>query len=178
MPRALPSPADAARILAERRTKPLRRGPPPAARALSPLVKSLEQRFGQGPHALYARWPEIVGERLARVTEPVRLIRSRAGGATLELRVAGPVAALVMHQAEDILARANLVLGTKSGAAKLKIVQGPVRSAVPNSAQPSRRGRPPLDAAAEADLAASLEGADERLKAALMRLGREAIRGR
>jgi hypothetical protein len=49
---------------------------------------------------LQARWREIVGETLARRTEPVRVIKSRTGeGGTLELRVDGPVASLIQHQA-------------------------------------------------------------------------------
>lgn len=175
MQRPLPSTADALRILGERRTQPMRRPPPPAGRALTKYVKQIEDRFGQGPHALHARWPEIVGERLARVSEPVRLVRARAGGATLEVRVAGPVAALVLHQSEDILARVNLLLGAKTAATKLRIVQGPVQSPAAKAPAPAlgrHRGSPPLDAAVERQLAASVEGADERLKASLLKLGR------
>lgn len=176
MKRALPSPAEALRILGERRTRPLRMAPPPAGRGLSRALKPLEERFAQGPQALHLRWPDIVGERLAKVSEPVRLVKSRSGPSTLEVRVAGPVAALVIHQSEEILARANLLLGSKAAAGRLKIVQGPVR-AIADRATPGRpAARPPLDAAVEAELAASLEGADDRLKAALTRLGREVLR--
>ena len=181
MRHTLPSSAEALRILAERRTKAVRRAAPPAGRALSRYLKDLETRFGQGPQALHARWPEIVGERLARVSEPVRLVKSRprlgqAGGATLELRVAGPVAALVLHQSEDILAKVNLLLGAKASATRLRIVQGPVRVAAAPPSVPHRRSDPPLDAHAERELIRSVEGADERLQASLLKLGRAVLK--
>jgi len=89
----------------------------------------------------------------------------------LELRVAGPAALLVQHQAEDILARVNLFLGAGT-VGKLRIAQGPVKplGSAPANRQPTRP--PPLPAAAEAELAASLEAAPEGLKSVLQRLGR------
>jgi hypothetical protein len=114
---------------------------------------------------------------LSRRTEPVRLIRPRKGdGATLEVRVDGPAAALIQHQSEDIVARVNLALGP-GAVSRLRIVQGPVRSPAPARTSAARRARPPLDAAAEAELAAAMaEAPDGPLKAALLRLGREVVR--
>ncbi len=75
------------------------------------------------------------------------------------------------------MARVNLFLG--SGAVnRLRIVQGPLR-ALGDAARPIRRKTPPLDAAAEAELARSLALApDGPLKAALLRLGRGVLRDR
>ncbi len=182
MSRRLPTPEQALRILAEKRSRPVRRPPPAAGRALNAFVKGIESRFGQAPDLLRSRWREIVGEALAARTEPVKLTRPRGGaGATLELKVDGPMATLIQHQASDILARANLILG--SGAvAKLRIIQGPVRSPVaahdPSAAvKARRRNRPPLDAADEARLAEGLaKTPDGPLKAALLKLGREVLR--
>jgi hypothetical protein len=180
--RALPSAAEAARILAARRTRPARRPPPPAGRSLTPLIKALDERFGRGPDGLKARWREIVGETLAARTEPVRLSRPRGGAAaSLELKVDGPAAALIQHQAADILARVNLFLGP-GAVGRLRIVQGPVRRSpaaelTAKSAQTRRRRAQPLDAGAEADLEAGLAAlAESPLKAALRRLGREVLR--
>jgi hypothetical protein len=140
----------------------------------------LEDRFGQGSGALSARWPEIIADkRLARFTEPVKLIKLRGdGGTILELKVDGPAAALIQHQAEDILARVNLVLGN-GVVTRLRIVQGPVKPRPQSMIRTPRRKRSaaPLDAAAEADLAKSLETApDNALKTALLRLGRAVMR--
>ena len=105
------------------------RPPPPAGRALTPFIKALDERFGQGAGGLKARWREIVGETLAKRTEPAKLVKGRAGvGAVLEIKVEGPMATLVQHQSADILARVNLFLG-EGAVARLRIVQGPVAAA-------------------------------------------------
>lgn len=178
MKRPLPTPREAADILARKRTRPARRGPPAAGRQLRKFLQALDARFGQGPDALAARWPEIVGPEIARRTEPVRLVKPRGGGpAALELRVAPGAATIVQHQGPDILARVNLFLG--AGAAnKLRIVQGPVRPRAAAESRPvqavkARRRTAPLDAATEAELAAGVaEVRDQGLRDALLRLGR------
>lgn len=178
MRRPLPSAAETLRILASRRSRPPRKAPPPAGKSLSPLIRELDARFGQGAGGLQARWAEIVGEQTARRTEPVKLTKARGGaGATLEIKVEGAAALAVQHQAAGILERVNLFLG--AGAVdKLRIVQGPVRKG-PSSAKPKpARPRPPapLDAAREADLARAAATAPEPLRDALVRLGRGALR--
>ena len=178
MRRPLPSPQEARDILARRPPRPPPRPIRHGGRGLTKLMKQLEERFGGGPDDLRSRWREIVGEALAGRSEPVKLVKSRAGGATLELKVAGPVAALVQHQAPLILDRLNLFLGPGS-VAKLRIVQGPLSkaSAAPPRPVAARRSRAPLDAAAEQSLAEGLADApDGPLKAALLRLGREVLR--
>jgi hypothetical protein len=176
MRRRLPTAQEALAILAAKRTRPQRRPPPPAGRALSRTLRELDARFAQGPDALAARWREIVGADVARRTEPVKLVRGRNGGpSSLEIRVAGPSAALIQHQAHDILARVNLFLGADA-VQKLRIVQGPLRAAA-ETATPPRKRAAPLDAAKEAELSASLASApDGRLKEALLRLGRGVLR--
>jgi hypothetical protein len=182
MPRRLPTTDEAMRILAAKRTRFTPRPAPPAGRHLASYIKALEDRFGKGPDALAARWREIVGDPLAAHTEPVKLSKPRGGGGgVLELKVDGPLAALIQHQAPDILARVNLVLGA-GAAAKLRIVQGVIRrpAAARSAAQAASARRQrirPLDAAAEAELEAGLVKAeDERLRTALRRLGREVLR--
>jgi hypothetical protein len=170
--RPLPTAEEALAILRRKRTKPQRRPPPPAGKSLAPLLKTLETRFGQGPAALQTRWREIVGDTLARRTEPVRIIKGRNGeGGALELRVDGPVASLIQHQAPQITARLDMLLG-KGVVTRLRIVQGPVKAAANPVAQRPRR-KPPLDAAMEKQLADSLsEQPDGDLKQALLKLGR------
>jgi len=164
------------RILTAKRTRPQRRPPPPAGRALNKTLKALDERFGQGPGALTARWREIVGPEIAKRTEPVKLVKGRNGApSSLEIRVAGPSAAIVQHQAHDILARVNLFLGSEA-VQKLRIVQGPLRAAAEPPTTPRRRPVP-LDAATEAQLSRDLADAPEGpLKEALARLGRAVLR--
>jgi len=174
--RPLPSAEEAHDILSRRRTRPPIRPAPPAGKALAPLIKQLDARFGQGPGLLQARWREIVGDQLARHTEPVKLIKARTGGSTLELKVAGPAAALIQHQAPEIMARVNMLLGSGE-VTRLRIVQGVLKKA--DAALPRRRSKAPLDAAAEQQLAEGLAAQpDSPLKAALIRLGREVLRDR
>jgi hypothetical protein len=174
--RPLPTAEEAADILSRRRTRPPYRPAPPAGKALAPFIKQLDAKFGQGPGLLQARWREIVGDALARHTEPVKVIKSRTGGATLELKVAGPAAALIQHQAPQIMDRVNMLLGEGS-VTRLRIVQGVLRPK--DAAPPRRRSKAPLDAAAEQELAQGLAAEpDGPLKAALIKLGREVLRGR
>ena len=176
MRRPLPTPEEALAILRSKRTRPQRRPPPPAGKSLAPLLRQLEDRFGKGPAALQARWREIVGDTLARRTEPVRIIKGRNGeGGALELRVDGPVASLIQHQAPQITARLDMLLG-KGVVTRLRIVQGPVKAAAASVPQRPRR-RPPLDAALEKQLSDSLaEQPDGGLKEALLKLGRGVLR--
>ncbi|WP_411287060.1 DUF721 domain-containing protein [Phenylobacterium sp.] len=175
--RPLPTAQEALRILAAKRTRPQRRPPPPAGRGLSRMIRELDAKFGQGSGALTARWREVVGPEIARRTEPVKLVKGRNGGpSSLEIRVAGPSAAIIQHQAHEILARVNLFLGAEA-VQKLRIVQGPLRQLAAPAA-PARR-LPPLDAAEEARLADGLAQAPEgKLKAALLALGRGVLRQR
>ena len=181
MARPLPSLEEARHILATKRTRPQRRPPAVASRALTTLIKSLDERFGRGPDGLKARWREIVGETLAARTEPVKLSKPRSGGgAALELKVDGPAAALIQHQAADILARVNLFLG-EGAVERLRIVQGVIRRAAPEAqakaSQARRRKAKPLDAALEAELEAGLaRGENAALTEALRHLGREVLR--
>jgi hypothetical protein len=174
--RTLPSPQEALAILAAKRTRPAHRPPPPAGRALNKTLRELDAKFGQGPGALMARWREVVGPEIARRTEPVKLVKGRNGGpSSLEIRVAGPAAAIIQHQAHDILARVNLFLGADA-VQKLRIVQGPLRG-TGEAAPPPRRRAAPLDAAEEAKLAEGLANApDGKLKQALLALGRGVLR--
>ncbi len=177
MARDLPTESEAREILSRRRTRPMPRPAPPAGRSLAPFIKELDAKFGRGAGALEPRWREIVGDQLARVTRPQKLTKGRAGaGGTLELRVAGPAALLVQHQSADILKRVNLFLG-EGTVATLRIAQGPVKPlpAPAASTKGARRRIEPLDAAVEAELKQSVEGAPDALKAALANLGRAVL---
>jgi len=175
MGRNLPTREEALRILATKRTRPAHKPAPPAGRALGAFLREMDARFGQGAGALTARWREVVGPEIARRTEPVKLVRGRNGGpSSLEIRVAGPAAAIIQHQAHEILARVNLFLGPEA-VQKLRIVQGPLQHKP--EAAPARRRAVPLDAAAEARLAQGLaEASDGKLKDALMALGRGVLK--
>lgn len=177
--RPLPTHQEVLEIFSRKRTRPAPRPAPPAGKALAPVLRELEKRFGQGPGQLQLKWKEIVGETLARHTEPMKVTKGRGNApGVLELRVAGPAAAIVQHQAPEILQRVSLLLG-EGTIGKLRIVQGPVRAHATRPQAKRRRHRGPLDAAAEKTLAEGLKDQpDGKLKDALTSLGREILRGR
>ncbi len=92
------------------------------------------RRYGFVQDALVARWPEIVGERFAEVSLPVRLgftPESRTGG-TLTIRIEGPMATQFQHAENLVIERVNQFFGY-AAVARLKLMQGPV---------PPRQSRP------------------------------------
>jgi hypothetical protein len=122
---------------------------------------------------LQAGWHAVVGERLAAVTEPDRLIMPahKAEGGTLTLKVAGGAAALqVQHQAPVVIERCNTYLGWPA-VARLKLAQGPL-SAPPAPVQDHVPDEPAAPAAASLPELAAIS--DERLRAVLIRLARRA----
>ncbi len=164
------------RILRTTHTRRAPRPAPPVQKQVQPLLKSLEEKFAardDGSGRLRNRWPEIVGESLGRLTEPVRIIKGRNGSSgTLEIRTAGSYAPLIQHQSAGLLERINLFLGA-GAIARLRIVQGPL-------SQPARLPAPPrplpLTAADELRLRETVaDVGDERLKNALLRLGRAVV---
>ncbi|MEZ6029473.1 MAG: DciA family protein [Hyphomonadaceae bacterium] len=85
-------------------------------RALRPILKDA----GPAPETLKSRWSEIVGLKLAAVTEPVRVSRGKGGG-VLHLRAPSAAAPIIQHAKDHILERVNLASGSKIKS--LKIVQ-------------------------------------------------------
>jgi hypothetical protein len=80
--------------------------------------------------------------------------------------------------AQDRFSVAVLFLSKKTPVEKLRIAQGPVKPLPVSGAKPRPRGRavlPPLPAATEAELNASVEAAPDSLKAALGKLGRAVL---
>ncbi len=157
---------------------PTRRRPRQVGRPLADLIapalgKTLAAR-GFAAADVVLSWPEIVGERLAKVCEPVALEwprGSRTEGsernpATLVMRVEGAYGLEVQHLAPVILERVNSHFGWRC-AGRLVIRQGRVsarKEAKPENAPPDARAL-----AAGRDMAAEI--ADDKLRDALAELG-------
>ena len=176
--RPLPTEEEARRILAQRRTKPPMRPPPRASHKLQKFIKELDSKFGRSANSLEPRWNEIVGERLARVSRPIKIIKARGNNpGVLELRVVSSGALFVQHQQQEIIQQVNLFLGQES-IGKIRIQQGPVTPMSPSvSAQPKSKSRPalpPMPPAQEADLEASVADLPDALRKALTKLGKAA----
>jgi len=71
------------------------------------------RRFGFVQSSIVSRWPEIVGERYAKVSSPesIRFPTGRKGGGALTLLVEGAHAPLIQHLAPIIMERVNRFFG-------------------------------------------------------------------
>jgi len=121
------------------------------ARAIADLMPDIGRtafrRFGFVQSSVVTRWPEIVGERHAKVCQP-EAIRFAPGDKTdgiLQLLVVPAHAPLIQHVIPEIVERVNRFFGYKA-VARVKLRQGAVQpppaSAEPRTAPPSLRPVP------------------------------------
>jgi hypothetical protein len=159
--------ARAEAALAKQRGKAAYAGSPTAARHAGAVLKPILSDGGTGLSELKRRWPEIVGESLAKASAPEKL-----SSGVLTVRAPGAMAPFIQHQAKLILDRCALA-GAK--ATKLSIVQGaPAKAAKPVKRAEVRALTAEEEAALAADLARLPDG---RLRQAVARLGRAVRRG-
>jgi hypothetical protein len=131
-------------------------------------------RQGFGESDLILHWEEIVGERLAASSEPIKLrwpprqagLSGTAEPATLVVRVEGAFALDLQHLAGVVVERVNAHLGWHC-VGRLALKQGPLHRRGKDKVQ-----RPSPTAAAIAAVEADLDGIGElALRQALARLG-------
>jgi len=147
---------------------------PSQPKALADLIGSSVgaafRRQGFASTEIVTHWDDIVGPDIAAVAEPVRMrwTRSRNGDestpATLVLRVEGPVALEIQHLAPVIVGRINCHVGWQAVGA-IALQQAPLMR---RRAKPQR---PRIDEELAQSIAAGTGIADERLRAAIGRLG-------
>lgn len=106
------------------------------ARAISDLVPEIGRtafrKFGFIQSSVVSRWREIVGDRLADVTQPA-MIRFPAGqkaGGTLHLTISGAHAPMLQHVGPDIIAAVNRFFGY-AAIAQIRMTHGQVTPAAP-----------------------------------------------
>ena len=106
------------------------------ARAISDLVPEIGRtafrKFGFIQSSVVSRWREIVGDKLADVTQPA-MIRFPAGqkaGGTLHLTISGAHAPMLQHVAPDIMASVNRFFGY-AAIAGVRMTHGQVTPAPP-----------------------------------------------
>lgn len=136
------------------------------------LTRAAFARYGFAYADLIAQWPAVVGEDIARWSEPERIKwprqtgDERKQGGTLVIRTTPGRGLDLQHETPRIIDRINSFYGYPAIAA-VKIRQG----ALSRKAPPSR-ALPPLDPGQKAALETRLtEVADPELKEALRRLG-------
>ena len=143
------------------------------AELVGKILDPVTAKRGFATADLIAAWPDIVGPRHAECTRPEKIVWPRGVAregqpALLVLRVDGPRAVLVQHEAGQIAERVNAFLGY-GAIGQIRIVQAPLKPKLTLVPAPAR----PLDAQAEARLANTVgKVADDGLRAALDRLGR------
>ena len=106
------------------------------ARAIADMVPEIGRtafrKFGFIQSSVVSRWREIVGDRLADVTQPA-MIRFPAGqkaGGTLHLTISGAHAPMLQHVAPDIIAAVNRFFGY-AAIATVRMTHGQVTPAAP-----------------------------------------------
>jgi hypothetical protein len=157
--------------------------PPKRPRNAAPLAdlvgKTIGEAFARQGFAaveIVTHWPEIVGEDLAKRSEPMKLTWPRRDDpdsvGVLQVRVEGAYALEIQHLQPVIIERVNRYFGWRC-VGRLAIRQGPVAP---------RRKRPPVrkePAAAEIEQSRRAIGPfeDEALASSVARLG-AFVRGR
>lgn len=128
--------------------EPQRSNRPRAVAELLPDVGGAAfRRFGFVQSAVVSRWPDIVGERLARASQPesIRFPVGRKQDGTLTLTVRGAHAPMMQHVIPEIMERVNRFFGYDA-VARITIRQGEVaarpapRQQVPAQPVPAEMG--------------------------------------
>lgn len=117
-----------------------------AARAIADLVPAIGgaafRKFGFIQASLVTRWRDIVGGRLADVTEPAMIrfpVGQKADG-TLHLTISGAHAPMLQHVEPDIIAAVNRFFGY-AAITRVRMTQGQVAPA-PRPVKPVAVARP------------------------------------
>ena len=146
----------------------------PLAELIDDCIAPALAAQGFAGRAIVSLWPEIVGERLAARSRPLKIDwprRRPAPGeasepATMVVRVESAFALEMQHLGPLLVERVNTHLGWRA-VGKLVLKQGPVEAPAP------KRAPPPLDLAVAARVEQQVAGvADPDLRASLERLGR------
>jgi hypothetical protein len=152
----------------------------PLADLVSAAIDPVLARQGFSESNILLFWEEIVGERLAAVSEPLCLRWPPRGNAqhelapaTLVVRVEGAYGLELQHMSGRIIERVNVHLGFAC-VGRISIKQGPLERRADAKAA---RHPPPPEAVAAAE--ASVVGIENRgLREALSRLGARVLQPR
>ncbi|MES2603164.1 MAG: DciA family protein [Pseudomonadota bacterium] len=143
----------------------------PLSALLGSAINDAFAKQGFASRELVTRWAEIAGPNVAAHSEPLKIQWPRPvenqipEPATLVLRVEGPMALEIQHTSDVILERVNRFLGWNA-VGRIALRQAPL------SRRPARKAKKVPDAAAVAEVEASLGTVeDDDLRAALARLG-------
>jgi hypothetical protein len=155
-----------------------RRGAVTIGELVGKVIDPVAKRRGFASTDIIAAWREIVGPRFAEWTRPEKILwpkgeEMEGAPALLVLRVDGPRAVFVQHEAGQIVERVNAFLGY-GAIGHIRIIQAPVRTAKSQVSRPH-----PLTPDEESRVSRSISKVEhERLREALERLGRSVVADR
>ena len=118
------------------KTRPYERPRGGSAKQIADLVPQIGRaafrRYGFVQSSVVTRWPEIVGERHAKVCAPesIRFPPGEKAEGTLNLVVAAAHAPLIQHVIPEIIERVNRFFGYRA-IARIKLRQGHVQAQTP-----------------------------------------------
>ena len=130
--------------------KPARSFPRPLSDLVSRCLGDVFAKQGFASTELVTHWPEIVGQDVAALAEPIKMQwpRTMAGDApepaTLVLRAEGPAAIEVQHLSGTIIARVNQFFGWRA-VGRIALRQAPLAR---QPKRPPALKQPDLEAAA------------------------------
>lgn len=159
----------ASRFIGERRGRAAIRPLPSVASAASKVLRPFTRQFGPGLDQLKERWPEIVGEGIARWSSPDALVRQQ-GHSVLVIRARGSANAVIQAEARRILERVRQFSG-RQAPTRIRVVQGqlaappdPVQQKI-TPAQPRSQNSEPVALDAQSRLLSALTRFDKAVKA-------------
>ena len=151
----------------------------PVAQTLDRMTRGLLGKHGFAHATIVTKWPQIVGDDMARHTVPEKIVFSRDGatGGTLHLKTdSGAFAMELQHNEPQVIERINTFFGYRA-VVRIKLIQGPL----PRN-RGVQRAKPPqplskTETQAISDKVATVD--DPELQKALERLGQNiAARGK
>jgi hypothetical protein len=150
------------------------RGPERAGALLASRIRAAGESRGFAVSRLLTHWPEIAGEEIARVTEPVEVTYGKGFGATLTLLVPGAHAPMIEMQKERLREKVNACYGYNA-ISRIRLTQ----TARSGFAEPQAAfgHKTPAHSPEVAEAAhRTVDGvADDTLRAALEALGRNIL---
>lgn len=156
--------------------KPSRARARPLADYVGQCLTNAFRRRGFATTEVVTHWEEIVGVDIATHCEPMKIDwprrrdREPTAPATLVLRVEGPAAIEIQHQAAIVIARVNQFFGWPA-VGRITLRQAPLRRRL----RPARATLPAEAIRAEARRLSNI--GDDALRTALARLGAAVKRG-
>ena len=123
-----PKPGKAGKAKAKAWERPRGGQAKPIADLMPQIGRAAFRRFGFVQSSVVTRWPEIVGERHARVCMPesIRFPQGEKSDGIMQLVVLPAHAPLIQHVIPEIMERVNRFFGYKA-VARVKLRQGAVK---------------------------------------------------